>query len=134
MKHLFKDHPMCPHCNHEIKKHWDYDGIADDNEEHELECPECEKTFFVETTITYVFTSRKPHCWGEHEWGKSSKHRIDEKICERWNAEGFLNKRDWTPHANWSRKCVSCDYETFFRNASNTDVPLDSTDPWEVAE
>ena len=131
MKHLFKEHPMCPHCDHKIKNHWDHEGIADDNEEHELECPECEEKFFVETTITYVFTSRKGHCWGEHEWGESLKHVIDEKICERWNKEGFLNKRDWTPHANWSRQCVKCDYQTFFRNASSTDVPIDSTDPWE---
>jgi hypothetical protein len=132
MKHLHTDQPKCPHCNHEIKNYWDFAG--EDGSQHEIECPECEEMFYVEVSVNYSFSSKKPQCSDEHEWGASRKHVVDQRTCERWNKEGFLGKRNYVPHTNWSRRCVNCDHETFFRNANGSDLSIDSIDPWEVTK
>lgn len=51
--------PICPHCDAEI----DVSGCElyqlYDSGEHEITCPECEKTFLVVTEIQHLFSTDK---------------------------------------------------------------------------
>lgn len=134
MKHEHENEPKCPHCDYVLSNYWEQSDLFDDNDETDLECPSCEKTFLVETHISYAFSSRKIWCTEEegHEWGKGEKRAVDQRLCDKWNAENFL-KRQWLPHANWERSCLKCDATEMFYAKDCPDLPIDSTDPWEKA-
>jgi hypothetical protein len=134
MKHNYRDHPKCPHCDHELKDHYGYRGLRRDQNDYAIDCPSCGKEYVVEVLSSYLFTSKKRDCSSEHEWGAGLATRIDAKTCERWNAEGFLKARDWKPHTTWSRVCVKCEMEQFFHAPKSEQLALDSTDPWEVTK
>lgn len=135
MKHEHENEPKCPHCDYVLEDYWEHTDLFDDNDETEIECQSCEKTFLVETHISRHFTSRKGWCSEEegHEWGKGKSSKIEQWLCDRWNKEGFLQRRDWAPHATWERSCVKCDATERFYRGDSCDLPIDSTDPWEKA-
>lgn len=54
------DDPICPYCDEiiDISK-WDLIYLYDDDK-HLVECPYCDKTFQVDSSITWHFTSSIP--------------------------------------------------------------------------
>lgn len=60
----------CPYCNAEIKiNHDDGEGYAED-ETHQQQCSECDKTFVFTTSIHFHYSPEKADCLngGEHKW------------------------------------------------------------------
>lgn len=60
----------CPYCNAEQEIcHDDGQGYAED-ETHQQECSECDKTFVFSTSISFYYTPEKAGCLngGEHNW------------------------------------------------------------------
>ena len=64
----------CPYCGEwqEID-HSDGRGYAE-NEIHQQECGDCEKTFVFDTGIIYVYDAEKADCLngGEHDWKETN--------------------------------------------------------------
>lgn len=57
----------CPYCeatiDHDRADLWEYEN------EDEIECPECEKSFILLVEVTYEYTGRRHECQdGEHEY------------------------------------------------------------------
>lgn len=50
--------PMCPHCGHEVSVQdnelW---RLYEEGEHDEVECPSCEQTFTVSTSVSYSFST-----------------------------------------------------------------------------
>ena len=136
MKYKFEHHPICPHCDHEVKDHWEYSGLLEDQDGYEIECPSCEEKYLVDSVITYAFSSRKVPCSKEkgHEWGAGYALRVEARLCDKWNEEGFLKRHDWAPHSTWRRSCLRCKREEYFHSPEGAELPYDATDPWEAAK
>ena len=59
----------CPYCGHEQEICHD-DGFGyEEDQKHEMECCECEKTFVFNTTILFLYEASKADCLngGEHQ-------------------------------------------------------------------
>ena len=59
----FNEMPICPHCKgeHDIDEHESY-GLYDDVDDYKIVCSECEKTYWIQSNISYTFnTSKEPH-------------------------------------------------------------------------
>ena len=52
--------PICPHCNSEydISNNESY-FLYEDDDYHEVNCPDCEEDFWVKTNTTYTFSTAK---------------------------------------------------------------------------
>lgn len=50
------DNPRCPHCGNsqDISRHEWY-HLYDDNDRHEVTCPDCDLDFSVKTIVKYSF-------------------------------------------------------------------------------
>ncbi len=60
----------CPYCGAEVEiNHDDGQGYTED-EIHQQECPECEKTFVFTTAIHFSYSPEKADCLngGEHKY------------------------------------------------------------------
>lgn len=64
---------QCPYCGAEVEiNHDDGQGYAED-EKHQQDCPECEKTFVFTTEIILYYHPAKADCLNgaEHDWHKT---------------------------------------------------------------
>lgn len=57
--HAVTDSPKCPHCDHdyEIDDHQAWHLYDPTEDEHEIECPACEKTYIVKVRVKYSFST-----------------------------------------------------------------------------
>lgn len=55
------DYVICPYCGTGIETNYGYEDFPElyEEGEHEIDCPECEKTFIMETSISYYYETRK---------------------------------------------------------------------------
>lgn len=55
------DYVICPYCGEAIETCYGYEDFPELYEEgdNEIECPECEKTFIMNTSISYYYETRK---------------------------------------------------------------------------
>lgn len=55
------DYVICPYCGCATEADWPYEDFPElfIDGSHEIDCPECEKTFILETTISYSYETRK---------------------------------------------------------------------------
>lgn len=53
----YKNEPVCPHCGEEVKDAWDY-GFEEDRQT-EIQCPNCEKEFWVIANVTITYSTGK---------------------------------------------------------------------------
>lgn len=55
------DFVICPHCGYAIPADVSYEDFPEIYEEggHELTCPECNKDFILETSVSYSYETRK---------------------------------------------------------------------------
>ena len=56
------DFVICPYCGYAIPTDFGYEDFPEiyEDGDHDLECPECEKTFVLETSVSYSWeTTRK---------------------------------------------------------------------------
>ena len=53
-----EDNPRCPHCGETYDVHDNEDwGLYDSQkDEHEISCPNCEKEFTVNVTVSFYFS------------------------------------------------------------------------------
>jgi DNA-directed RNA polymerase subunit RPC12/RpoP len=49
----YTDQIICPHCGYKFHDSWEY------GESGELDCPECEKSLFMEKSVSVYYTTRK---------------------------------------------------------------------------
>jgi DNA-directed RNA polymerase subunit RPC12/RpoP len=49
---------VCPYCFEEIDHSWDF-GLTRDEEEAEIDCPHCEKTFLATLNVKYSYTTTR---------------------------------------------------------------------------
>jgi len=58
MEHYSKPEPICPHCQKEIgiDEHELY-HLYNSDDNHEIECPECEKIFWVNPIAKFTFST-----------------------------------------------------------------------------
>ncbi|MBR1738310.1 MAG: hypothetical protein IJ736_15110 [Firmicutes bacterium] len=52
---------ICPHCGYADPTEWGFEDFPEiyEDGEHEVECPECEKKFVLETHISYFYKTKK---------------------------------------------------------------------------
>lgn len=53
---MLTDEIVCPHCGNEFSDSWEY---GDREDIGDVECGECEKTFYVRRVIDISYTSEK---------------------------------------------------------------------------
>ena len=53
------DNPKCPYCGAEEPDWREYSGLRGDGVQLEIECPECEKLFWVMMIVSVSFISTK---------------------------------------------------------------------------
>ena len=55
------DFVICPHCGYAIPADLPYEDFPELYEDgsHEIDCPECEKQFILETNVSYSYETRK---------------------------------------------------------------------------
>ncbi len=55
------DYVVCPYCGHAMDTCYGYEDFPEIYEEgeHEIECGECEKTFILETMVSYSYETRR---------------------------------------------------------------------------
>lgn len=61
------DFVICPYCGNALETCYGYEEFPEiyEDGDHEIECPECEKTFILETTISYYYETRRSEREGE---------------------------------------------------------------------
>jgi len=52
----YKKSPVCPHCDHvhDMDDMW---NLYSDDDTHEVNCPNCQKTYLVDTHIECTFST-----------------------------------------------------------------------------
>jgi len=57
----FNTEPICPHCGSEfnISENEAWHLYNEDGDVKYIECPDCEKSFFVQPNISYTFSTDK---------------------------------------------------------------------------
>lgn len=52
---------ICPYCGYAMDTCYGYEDFPElyEEGEHEIECPECEKTYIMETNISYDYETRR---------------------------------------------------------------------------
>ena len=52
---------ICPYCGYAMDTCYGYEDFPElyEEGEHEIECPECEKTYIMETNISYNYETRR---------------------------------------------------------------------------
>jgi hypothetical protein len=91
----------CPYCKHEFDVcHDDGFGYAESCR-HEQECPECEKSFVFETSISFSYSEYKADCLN--------------------GAEHALKLSSTQPKEYSMMRCTECDYE---RKPTELENPL----------
>lgn len=52
---------ICPHCGYAIPTDLGYEDFPEiyEDGDHEIDCPECEKTFVLETAVSYSWETKK---------------------------------------------------------------------------
>ena len=55
------DYVICPYCGEALETDFGYDAFPEiyEDGEHEIQCPDCEKTFILETTISFYYETRR---------------------------------------------------------------------------
>ena len=55
------DYVICPHCGYAIPTDLGYEDFPEiyQEDDHKIDCPECEKTFILETRVSYSYETRK---------------------------------------------------------------------------
>ena len=55
------DFVICPHCGYAIPTDFGYEDFPElyEEGEHKITCPECDKDFVMETSISYYYETRK---------------------------------------------------------------------------
>ena len=117
-----QDDPTCPYC----LTSWTPEGASDYEADYsEVECPHCEKTFYLTANHSVNFDSRKMECKGPHEWGPPEKYDVGRECADRWNQENFLGRRNHKPYTSWSRDCLHCD-----EGETSGHLPVGARCPW----
>ena len=55
------DYVICPYCGYAMDTRYRYEDFPElyEEDDHEIECPECEKTYIMNTSISYYYETRK---------------------------------------------------------------------------
>ena len=55
------DYVICPYCGYAYETCYGYEDFPElyDEDDHEIECYECGKTFVLETTVSYSWETRR---------------------------------------------------------------------------
>lgn len=55
------DFVICPYCGYAIPTDYGYEDFPEAYEDgdHEIDCPECKKTFVLETAVSYSWETKK---------------------------------------------------------------------------
>lgn len=55
------DYVICPYCGEEMETCYGYEDFPEIYEEgeHEIECPECERTFILESSCSWYYETKK---------------------------------------------------------------------------
>ncbi|WQY99589.1 hypothetical protein [Acinetobacter phage pB23] len=100
----------CPYCeatiDHDRADLWEYEN------EDEIECPECEKSFVLLVEVTYEYTGRRKECQDdEHEYGEWERTDIDQSTLDRWSKDPSMSRfeRSTVPYSWYIKRCKHCD-------------------------
>lgn len=71
----------CPYCNIDFELDLDDGAYHDQNNEETAECPECEKTMLVNSSITWFREALPADCLntGKHTWSEWNTYWIGEQ-------------------------------------------------------
>lgn len=53
----FNQFPKCPHCGHEDQDWWDRSLDFADGDRNEVDCPHCDESYWIESTVERRFTT-----------------------------------------------------------------------------
>lgn len=104
---------QCPYCKCKIDLCHDDGAFYDANDREDCECPECEETFQVSTSISYNYTAR---C-------ADDKHDF-EKYIFTWGDDEFTRKRKLAGTTCYALRCKreDCDEGKHFRTKEEYDA------------
>lgn len=98
----------CPLCGAEdedcVLDVWEYNA----GEDHEVECGKCEKTFVLYGEATIDWSTSKPECDGDHEFGEPKRCNYD-KDHHEWVAKLMNKTADTEYFTLWLKDCINCD-------------------------
>ncbi|QXO06710.1 hypothetical protein PHAGE_JEFFCO_52 [Acinetobacter phage JeffCo] len=106
----------CPYCeatiDHDRADLWEYEN------EDEIECPECEKSFILLVEVTYEYTGRRHECQnGEHEYDEWVRMDIDQATLDRWSKDPTMKEfSKEEPYSYYARDCNNCDETDYSEN------------------
>ena len=89
----------CPYCKAELDVcHDDGEGYAED-ELHEMQCRECEKSFVFNTSISFYYSPKKADCLndGKHVFKQTSTFpkECTRMACTMCNEERQPTPEEW---------------------------------------
>lgn len=82
--YYYADAITCPYCGHKHLDSWEYD--ANDGDLIEIDCNDCEASFFVECHVDTTYTSRKA--------GKENENSNDQSSDGVGTLRGMASRAD----------------------------------------
>lgn len=75
----------CPYCDYDFDLNHDDGAYYEEYRRRECVCPKCEKTFMVESSISWTFTAEKADCLngGSHKWEDRLSGRKRCALCDK---------------------------------------------------
>jgi DNA-directed RNA polymerase subunit RPC12/RpoP len=55
--HRYTDEVVCPYCGYEFEDSWEF--FTNDQEDTEIDCDECDKTFVASRNITITYSTHE---------------------------------------------------------------------------
>lgn len=99
---------VCPYCGNEQSDSWEY---GYDEEEHEVDCDHCERSFMMYVNTSVSYSSKRKDCKDDaHRYEAAFKSDTTWEDIERYKREGScLAKYILEPERTWLRKCANCE-------------------------
>lgn len=94
INHEYTDEIVCPYCGYTFKDSWEYKGRCE-----EVDCPECEKVFSCNRSITINYSTTKlcKENGKEHKFGEWTYH-------EPWTSMGKKYSGFYARHCKECRR------------------------------
>lgn len=113
---------VCPYCAHEFSD--SYELIDSDGDE--VGCDNCDKLFTLSVDHGVTYSTKRIDCGDDtHDWQEAESMQRSQYTADRYNAEAFCRRTDWTPATIWMRSCNNCD------DTEYAEVEVGGPNPWE---
>lgn len=127
MANEYTEEITCPYCGYIFTNSWEYgEGSG------EAKCSRCGKKFEYWVNATVTYSTFKNNCGeGNHVFAAPVRSDVNQKTCDQWNAQKFLNK-SWKPYSSWTVLCKNCKHFEHAHVELGGDCPKEISDLCEV--